>query len=138
MESHFELTEVTFDMLQCRLIALVNFRIRNGEFTERGLSRILNISQPQMHNVLKGRRRLQWELADSLLRKLDITIVDLLSAQQVTPQGEDRLFFPEGPDGRIKGLRRKGIDADFATERKPSASEPTLWPARGRIDRYGI
>jgi hypothetical protein len=79
VESHPSLAEATFETLQSRLIALVNFRIRNGEFTERGLARMLQVSQPQMHNVLKGQRKLQWDLADALLSKLNITILDLLN-----------------------------------------------------------
>ncbi|MGC2661900.1 MAG: helix-turn-helix transcriptional regulator [Bryobacteraceae bacterium] len=85
MESFLAANAVNFDTLQGRLIALANFRIRNGEFTERGLARMLQVSQPQMHNVLKGQRRLRWELADALLARLNISVLDLLNYCDTVP-----------------------------------------------------
>ena len=79
MESLLGPTRVTFEVLRTRLVQLVKLRINNGEFTERGLSRILGISQSQTHNVLKGARRLQMQLADRILTKLGLSAVDLLS-----------------------------------------------------------
>jgi len=70
---------VTFDVLRARLIQQVKMRINNGEFTERGLARLLGISQPQTHNVLKGARKLQMHLADRILTKLGLSAVDLLN-----------------------------------------------------------
>ncbi len=75
--------KVTFQVLQTRLIAFINTRIRNGDFTERGLARILGISQPQIHNVLKGARKLRPELADRLIRKFEMSILDLLEAGEI-------------------------------------------------------
>ena len=57
-------------------------RINNGELSERGLARLLGISQPQIHNVLKGRRRLQADLADRLLEKFCIDLRDLLQIEE--------------------------------------------------------
>lgn len=62
------------------LIALLKTRINNGHFTERGLARILGISQPQLHNVMKGKRRLQTELADRILDKFGLSVLDLIDA----------------------------------------------------------
>ncbi len=78
VESNPSRRNVSFQALQSRLIRFVNLRIKNGDFTERGLARILGISQSQIHNVLKGARRLQPELADHLMAKLDVSLVDLL------------------------------------------------------------
>ena len=72
-----------FDELRQRLIRLVIGKIRNGEFTERGLARQVGVSQPQLHNVLKGARALKFELADELLRHLDLTLLDLLSLPEL-------------------------------------------------------
>lgn len=83
MESLPHKNTITFSALQERLIAHVNTRIQNGDFTERGLAKILCISQPQMHNVLKGARKLQIDLADRLLAKLEISISDLLGPEVV-------------------------------------------------------
>jgi hypothetical protein len=52
-------------------------RIHNGEITERKLARIVGISQPQMHNVLKGCRTLKPEIADLLIAQLCIPAVSL-------------------------------------------------------------
>jgi hypothetical protein len=86
VESNPGSEKVTFGDLQLRLIQLVNGRIHNGDFTERGLARILGISQPQIHNVLKRARKLSPELADRLLDKLGINITDLLMSPELTNQ----------------------------------------------------
>lgn len=78
MESYTANGKITFGVLQARLIAFVNNRIKNGDFTERGLARILGISQPQLHNVLKGARKLNPDLADRLLGKFGIDVRDLI------------------------------------------------------------
>jgi plasmid maintenance system antidote protein VapI len=69
---------LTFEVVRSRLIQKVRRKIDNGEFTERGFARILGISQSQTHNVLKGTRTMQIELADRILMKLGLTIMDLL------------------------------------------------------------
>jgi plasmid maintenance system antidote protein VapI len=83
MESVLSNEAVTFNVLQARLLAFVNARIHNGEYTERGLARVLGISQSQLHNVLKGARQLHHALADRLLIKFGITALDLLSEQEM-------------------------------------------------------
>lgn len=69
-----------FRLLQDRLISHVRTRVRNGEITERGLARLSGISQPHIHNVLKGSRFLSAEAADQLLETLRIDLADLLAA----------------------------------------------------------
>ncbi len=86
MESNPGNENATFGVLQARLIQFVNSRIQNGDFTERGLARILGISQPQIHNVLKGARKLKPELADRLLVKLEMDVTDLLKTAELTDQ----------------------------------------------------
>lgn len=86
MESNPGNKNATFGVLQARLIQLVNTRIQNGDFTERGLARILGISQPQIHNVLKGARTLKPDLADRLLEKLSMDVTDLLKTAELTDQ----------------------------------------------------
>jgi transcriptional regulator with XRE-family HTH domain len=82
MESASSSGRVTFWELKTRLITTVNARILNGEFTERGLARILGISQPQIHNVLKGARRLSVDVADRLLTILGLSLMDLLREEE--------------------------------------------------------
>ena len=83
MESLLGTKPVTFAVLRARLVQQVKLRINNGEFTERGLSRILGISQSQTHNVLKGARPLQVRLADQILAKLGLSAMDLLSEEEL-------------------------------------------------------
>ena len=75
---------MTFEALQKRLIWFVNNRISNGDFSERALARILRISQSQIHNVLKGARKLTPELADRILRCFQMSVLDLLEAEDLT------------------------------------------------------
>lgn len=69
---------VDFETLQRRLLARVRNRVQNGELTERGLARMVGISQPHMHHILKGVRGLSVETADRILRRLDVSVSDLL------------------------------------------------------------
>jgi hypothetical protein len=77
VESIFRSRNATFEELQQRLARVVRARIGNGEFTERGLARMTGISQPQIHNYLKGARKLSPEFADRLMLRFDISLVDL-------------------------------------------------------------
>lgn len=81
---------VTFGALQARLIAFVNMRIQNGEYTERGLARLLGISQPQIHHVLKGTRRLQPEFADRIMARFGVTVLDLLQEAELSSELRSR------------------------------------------------
>ncbi len=74
---------VTFATLQARLILEVKRRIDNGEYTERGLARVVGVSQSQIHNVLKGARRMQIQLADRLLAKLGLSVLDLAGKKEL-------------------------------------------------------
>jgi len=73
-----------FELLQLRLIAHVQERVQRGELTERGLARRTGISQPHLHNVLKGVRVLSPQIGDLLLRHLHITLLDLLKDEDWT------------------------------------------------------
>ncbi len=114
MESLLGPKRVTFEVLRARLIQQVKLRINNGEFTERGLSRILGISQSQTHNVLKGARSLQVRLADQILVKLGMSATDLLNQDELDTalrlklqewdqpfNTEERSTVPKKPAGRI-------------------------------------
>jgi hypothetical protein len=53
---------------------LARERVRSGVVSERGLARHSDISQPHLHNVLKGIRTLSPLAADRLMRALGVTI----------------------------------------------------------------
>lgn len=117
MESLFGISRADFGDLQDRLARFVRGRISNGEFTERGLARVSGISQPQLHNFLKGTRRLSPEFADRLMRRFCIGILDLFETRELQEQIAAR-----GDSGRsIGGLK------------KPAQSEASLYPASQRL-----
>lgn len=80
---------VNFDVIKKRLIRFVSLRIQNGDCTQRQLAKLVGVSQPQLHNVLKGARELKRELADALLAHFEISLIDLLEPtdrSSATPQ----------------------------------------------------
>jgi hypothetical protein len=70
---------MTFHDLHGALIDHLNQCVQSGEITERGLARRTGISQPHIHNVLKGKRLFSWESADAILRELDLNLLDLIA-----------------------------------------------------------
>jgi transcriptional regulator with XRE-family HTH domain len=76
-----------FTRLQRRLVAHLRERVRSGEVTERGLARLTGVSQPHIHNVLKGERFLSIETADQILRGLHISLIDLMEDSDFTQPG---------------------------------------------------
>jgi transcriptional regulator with XRE-family HTH domain len=69
---------MTFYDLQQHLLENLRCRVRSGETTERGLAKHTGISQPHLHNVLKGRRILSFEKADEILARLHLDVLDLI------------------------------------------------------------
>ncbi len=63
-------------------------RVRNGEMTERRLARLIGVSQPHMHNVLKGVRTLTPQVSDRILMELKMSVLDLLDSYWQRPQRE--------------------------------------------------
>jgi hypothetical protein len=74
---------VTFDVLQRRLLDAATHRVRNGEFTERGLARLIGVSQPHLHHVLKGRKSLTSGVGDAILCGLSASLLDLATDQEL-------------------------------------------------------
>jgi hypothetical protein len=72
------LEAINFEGLHTRLLDLLRLRIRNGVVTERQLARITGVSQPHMHNVLKGVRYLSFQMTDQVLARLRLSVADLL------------------------------------------------------------
>jgi hypothetical protein len=76
-----------FADLRLRLIASVREKVRSGEMTERGLARLTKISQPHIHNVLKGKKLFSLEVCDIILQELHLDIFDLVGPAEVTHRG---------------------------------------------------
>lgn len=72
-----------FDNLQQRLLSVLLHRVRNGEFTERALASRAGISQPHLHNMLKGARSLNSGAGDRVLASLGLSVIDLLDAAEL-------------------------------------------------------
>jgi len=72
------LSGVNFHQQQRRLIAHLRELVRNGDATERSLARLTGVSQPHMHNVLKGKRLLSLEMADQVLAQLHLDVLDFI------------------------------------------------------------
>jgi plasmid maintenance system antidote protein VapI len=131
MESISGQTRVTFRELKTRLVKVVNARVLNGDFSERGLARILGVSQPQIHNVLKGARRLRTNLADRLLTLLGMSVLDLLQAKEFA----ERPGYPQ-QSAELDSVQGTGMFASgqSAAPKKPPAPEMRRKTARvGRI-----
>jgi transcriptional regulator with XRE-family HTH domain len=73
---------MTFHELHRRLIEDLRRRVRSGQLTERSLARATGVSQPHMHHVLKGKRLLSADLADEVLRQLDMDLLDLIMTEE--------------------------------------------------------
>jgi hypothetical protein len=102
-----EIPPLSFRGLQIRLLELLRNRIHNGDLSERSLARLTGISQPHVHNVLKGVRALSPELTDVILGCLRLTPLDLIRHEELTqylsrtnPHRESRLQ----PVPVLKGL----------------------------------
>jgi hypothetical protein len=74
---------MTFRDLQDRLAANLRDRVRGGEVTERGLARLTRVSQPHIHNVLKGKKLLSTNLADQVMQHLRMDILDLVDPHEL-------------------------------------------------------
>jgi len=130
-----------FQLLQRRLIEAMRRCIGNGLLTERGLARWAGISQPHLHHMLKGMRSLSPEMADRILRALQLTVMDLLelAEREARPGGGLEAGVPQE---RIQILvdqaRALREEALLPPDRVPlplSAGGP--WPLPGRSPAPG-
>jgi len=72
----------SFAELLTAVNGVVRTRVRNGYATERGLALLVGVSQPHLHNVLKGARQMTPALADRLIKALEIDLGELLQFAQ--------------------------------------------------------
>lgn len=74
---------MTFGELNERFVTHLRDRVRSGEVTERGLARISGVSQPHIHNVLKGKRIFSQVMSDEILLHLRMDLLDLMTADDL-------------------------------------------------------
>jgi transcriptional regulator with XRE-family HTH domain len=73
---------VNFKHLEHRFLSELRERVRSGAVTERGLARMVGVSQPHIHNVLKGKRFFSLEKADQVLRSLGLDVLDFIDPDE--------------------------------------------------------
>jgi transcriptional regulator with XRE-family HTH domain len=112
-----------FADLRMTLISVLRARVRNGELTERGLARLVGVSQPHIHNVLKGARTLSPELSDQILQHLRISLLDLIERDRIEAHLD--LAVPAGAYVYVPLLRGNlGPGLPWPTEMSQSARLP--------------
>jgi hypothetical protein len=77
---------MNFQDLHERLADHIAKKVRHGELTERGLARRAGISQPHLHNILKGKRFFSLQSADLVMYEMGLSVVDLIRVED----GESR------------------------------------------------
>lgn len=134
-----------FRHLQARLLAHLSARMCNGEMTERSLARLSGISQPHIHNVLKGVRVLSLDLADQILRCLYIDLADLLTADERRAADCQMVPFLDGwigpgnPYPHGIGMERYPFwTADVANLQSPVVARLIPDPRSGTTFRGGV
>src|SRR6267154_3691961 len=81
--------------LQNRLLETLRERLHNGEITERGIARASGISQPHVHNVLKGTRTISPKLMDLILKSLGRSLLDFCTISELDHAVQLRRVLPE-------------------------------------------
>ena len=116
-------------------MATLQDRIRNGDLTERGLARLTGISQPHVHNVLKGVRSLTPEIADLILSALHISLLDLCAKPELKAQ----LEWPTGPHLILElPFLESAIGPDMAWPEGPWTRERYPVPLPGEIPHQDL
>jgi hypothetical protein len=81
---------MTFTDLHQLLLQELRQRVRSGAATERGLARLSGISQPHLHNVLKGKRKLSLRKADGVIHRLQIDLLQLIESGELRESSRRR------------------------------------------------
>ena len=80
-----------FKSLAGRLVRHLQELVRRGETSERNLARLILYSQPHIHNILHGKRRITLELADQIMSMLGIPLLGLLTQEELGGRSPSRL-----------------------------------------------
>lgn len=88
-----------FERLLKRLVRRLIGNLTNGEYTERGLARLLGISQPHLHHILAGKRALTPHVADGILASLGWSVADLFSMEELA-----QMVLYRQSEGGVRGL----------------------------------
>jgi hypothetical protein len=130
---------LTFDGLAQRLVRDLIGLIHGGATTERRLAGMVGLSQPHLHNVLHGARKLTATVADQVMERLDWSLLDLVETtealalvgrrQAVLAVGRG-IPLPSkwgvGTDTRVSGFQFKDIEAVAVRRRMDEDGEVTV------------
>ncbi len=83
---------------QLKLLTHVRDRIHNGELTERGFARLIGISQPHAHNVLKGVRNVSPQIFDLILKTFHMSLLDLARPEDLEANLKHRKALEPAPE----------------------------------------
>ena len=97
-------------------MAYIRQRVKEGSLTERSLARSTGISQPHLHNALKGVRSLSAGYADLLLVHLNLQISDLVSYSEIEINSSQRLEKTLVYIPRLRGAAGPGLRVEQAVE----------------------
>ena len=103
---------MTFLDAQGRLLKEIKSQVLNGHVTERRMARLIGVSQPHMHNVLKGARILSPRITDKLLKLFHMSVLDLSSLEEL--------------QDRVIGSRHRTLSLELNVLREPIGTN-TLW-----------
>jgi hypothetical protein len=113
---------VLYFELQSRLLEQLRDMVRNGQYSERSLAQATGLSQPHVHNVLKGARPLTLEVSDQILMRLRLSVLDLCAPEELLEAERRRraaarrwvtvtlLARPLGGSSRRRDLLRPGTE----------------------------
>jgi hypothetical protein len=116
---------VTFEILLSKLREVLREKVKNGQLTERGLARLTGVSQPHLHNILKGIRSLPPELADQLVTLAGLDLPHLMEASR-SPTGQAGILGKAPGNSRemeILGDGREFNPANYLAFQLPVDSE---------------
>jgi hypothetical protein len=119
---------LTYQDVQLRLLAYVRSQITNGELTERGFARLIGISQPHVHNVLKGVRKLSPNIFDLALKYFHLSVLDLIPSSELEAHLRSRR--PPWHSAEVPFLRHPvGPGMPWPTGLDPRKSFPLPFPS---------
>lgn len=128
-----QLPPVTFEDLAQRLLSQLAGLIHSGAITERRLASIVGFSQPHLHNVINGTRKLTPAVADQVMYFLEWSLLDLLNSEEARALLEFRHALACA--GREIPLCRSGVGPGllFPGEELGEITVPNSWLSRTDI-----
>jgi plasmid maintenance system antidote protein VapI len=90
MTDRQEQPALSLDALLSRLTSELARLLTSGSTTERKLASQLGISQPHLHNILSGKRKLTSAIADQVFERMSWNLLDLFEARDLALALEKR------------------------------------------------